>query len=621
MNPLISQANLSFMNGDFATALSHYDEFISRYGDLADVPHSLITHCRQRVKECNSRRESPHDARAKGATQIPPGRTRTIADDGWTTDYFFTEKPSSRLPLVSIVIPHYNSGGLVFQALDSIAAQNFHDVETLIIDDVSTDKSLSKTRLDSYPAWMQLTLISLKSNGGPARARNIGVRLSRGRGICFLDADDWLDASTLEERWRVVNSDPVVAAAFSTMSYADQNRKPLGPVILKGSYSFSYSDFISNKFPCSALLFRRRALAIDPFDESLVYGEDYDCFSRIAQRGGVYRIAPGTVWYRQHENSLTHKDALKDLLNRVAITRRVHARELKWSLVNYTRTLPEALVVKETSMRAFPIACIYALRSQPDKATQLGAHIDPDVVASQQPITVAGSLRFFITREEFLPADQLTKLLARSDIAGLRRFLANFFSVRHQPFLSELIKSLLPESSGAVTIRPVVAAAPFVECAWEQFLKGPDAGGGWRGYVILHRSDEHMPRAAQSAAAEMLTGRLDLEGLFASRLNAVGNEMLVDVDSIGPADPDSAEIQRLGNDLAPAIVLHELAATTLWAWLVHPAQGTVEALTPGADAATIERRALQGVRALRLKIAGGVAACHVLRNQRQEAPQ
>jgi hypothetical protein len=272
-------------------------------------------------------------------------------------------------------------------------------------------------------------------------------------------------------------------------------------------------------------------------------------------------------------------------------------------------------------MRAFPVACIYALRSQPQKAAQLSEHIDPDLVASKSPSAVAGSIRFFMMREEFQPSDQLPRLLAKSDTESLRRFLANFFSARHQPFLSVLLQNLLPAVSGKIAVTPTLASAPWVTCTWDQFIKGPDTGGKWRGYVAVHRSDEHMPEAAQKACAALLASRPDLEGLYAFRLCATASEVLVDADTIAPADPDSAEINRLGTDLSPALVLHELAARALWAWLVHPPKGGVEPVPAGAEAASIERQALEGVRKLRLKIAGGVAACHVLRNQRNETTQ
>lgn len=624
MKPLITVANKSYQAGDINKALDQYRACLQSYLALSNVPKSLVAHCEKRIQKCKDRLSAKvtHASKEslekeKSSTKVSP--TNIPSSSACKEKIFYTASSANCLPIVSIIIPHYNSGGLIYQALDSIKAQSFHDVETIIVDDVSTDNSLSDTSLAAYPAWMRLRLILLESNGGPARTRNVGFRLSTGRGICLLDADDWLDDKTLIERWRVVDSDPAVAAAFSTMTYADAKRKNLGTVILKGAEAFSYADFTSNKFPCSALLFRRRSLALDPFDDSLIYGEDYECFSRIAQRGGVYRVAPGTVWYRQHGNSLTHKDALKDLLQRVETTRYVHARELSWSYVNYTHILPETLVVDATSMRAFPVACIYALRSQPEKAAQLSAHIDPDLVASKSPTAVAGSIRFFITREEFQPSDQLPRLLAKSDIEALRSFLTGFFTARHQRFLTALLKNLLPAASGEKVVAPTLAAAPWVACTWDQFIKGPDTGGKWRGYVAVHRADEHIPEAAQKACATLLASRPDLEGLYAFRLCATESEVLVDVDTIAPADPDSPEINRLGNDLSPALVLHELAARALWAWLVHPPKGTVGPLPAGADAASIERQALKGVRALRLKIVGGVTACHVLRNQRQEA--
>jgi hypothetical protein len=234
---------------------------------------------------------------------------------------------------------------------------------------------------------------------------------------------------------------------------------------------------------------------------------------------------------------------------------------------------------------------------------------------------VAGSIRFFITREEFQPSDQLSRLLAKSDIDCLRRFFAGFFTTRHQRFVDTLLQNLLPAGPREKNITPTSIVSPWVSCTWEQFIKGPDAGSKWRGYVALHRSDEHIPEAVQKKCTAMLASRPDLEGLYAFRLCATESEVLVDVDTIAPADPDSAEIERLGKDLSPALILHELAARALWAWLLHPPKGSAEALPAKADAPTIERKTLEGVRALRLKIVGGVAACHVIRNQTQKDAQ
>jgi hypothetical protein len=265
---LISKANASYQKKEFVQALNLYQSCLDQLVSFGDPPDTLLEHCKRRIYECNLRisvNASIAPKEAAAATAAPVSVSRI---NGWTERAYYVALNTDRLPLVSIIIPHYNSGGLIYQALDSIAAQKFKDVETIIVDDVSTDGSLSETRLATYPAWMRLRLVRLESNGGPARSRNVGFNLSQGRGICLLDADDWLDDMSLIERWRIVDSDPNVAAAFSTMTYADAERKNLGTVILKGVEAFSYADFTSNKFPCSALLFRRRSLTTSAFHVS-----------------------------------------------------------------------------------------------------------------------------------------------------------------------------------------------------------------------------------------------------------------------------------------------------------------------------------------------------------------
>jgi len=615
---LIKQANNFFSAGNLREAIGCYKSCLEHLQSSPNAPASLVDHCIKRIEQCRSQLPDIV-ALATERDPISTSTTKSSTNDPavsyWSEKYFYTRNPIQRLPLVSVIIPHHNSSGLLYKAIDSLQKQSFREIEVIIVDDFSSDGSLSEERLASYPSWMRLRLIRLASNCGPARSRNIGVSLSTGRGICFLDADDWLDEKVLQERWQVMERDPMVAAAFSTMTYVDSGGKKLGPEILKGSHSFSYADFISNKFPCSALLFRRRAVVLDPFKEELVFGEDYECFSRIAQRGGVYRIAQGTVWYRQHGNSLTHKDASTDLLQRVETTRYVHGRQLSWAYVGYTRNLAEALVVESASMRAFPIACIYALRNQTEKALQLSKLIDPDVVASKSPSGVAGTIRFFITREEFCPTDKVVAMLAKLNLDTLLRFLEGFFNVRHQLFLSTLIDNLLPSAKGRKNYVRSFHALSWITCTWGQFIKGPSAYNTWQGYVAIHRSNEHFPEAAQRACAEFLASRADLEGLFAFRLCSNEKEMLVDIDSIAPADPDSAEIKRLGHDLSPALFLHEHAARALWALLMHPPKETAEPILLSTDAVIIERKCLEGVRKLRLKVVGGIASCHVLCDQ------
>ncbi|MBD2112387.1 MULTISPECIES: glycosyltransferase family 2 protein [Cyanophyceae] len=91
----------------------------------------------------------------------------------------------SSQPLVSILINNYNYGHLLTDAINSALAQNYGNVEVIVVDDGSTDNS--KDLLEPYKG--KITSV-LKANGGQASAMNAGFAVSKGEIVCFLDADD-----------------------------------------------------------------------------------------------------------------------------------------------------------------------------------------------------------------------------------------------------------------------------------------------------------------------------------------------------------------------------------------------------------------------------------------------
>ena len=87
-------------------------------------------------------------------------------------------------PLVSVIVPLYNGMRFLRRALDSIATQDYRPVETIVIDDGSTDESASIAQ--SYPGVRYFS----QANQGVARARNAGIAASTGQLLTFLDQDD-----------------------------------------------------------------------------------------------------------------------------------------------------------------------------------------------------------------------------------------------------------------------------------------------------------------------------------------------------------------------------------------------------------------------------------------------
>lgn len=99
-------------------------------------------------------------------------------------------------PLVSIIVPCYNQGQYLGEALESVSNQTLSNWECLIVDDGSVDNTaaIAKTFTDKDPRFIYL----FKENGGVSSTRNFGIEAAKGAFIQFLDSDDILDKTKLE---------------------------------------------------------------------------------------------------------------------------------------------------------------------------------------------------------------------------------------------------------------------------------------------------------------------------------------------------------------------------------------------------------------------------------------
>ncbi len=113
-----------------------------------------------------------------------------------------------RRPLVTVIIPTFNRLKWIPICLDSVKAQTYPDVETLIIDDGSTDGTVAW--LESQPEYSFAQIHVQPKNGGASIARNDGIRLAKGELIVFIDSDDALLPDHIETAVRVFAEHPNV---------------------------------------------------------------------------------------------------------------------------------------------------------------------------------------------------------------------------------------------------------------------------------------------------------------------------------------------------------------------------------------------------------------------------
>lgn len=177
---------------------------------------------------------------------------------------------STKDPLVSVVIPTFNSGKHLGRCLESVVAQSYSSIETLVVDNYSCDETADVAR--SYRVSF------IRYRGNAASARNIGVSKSRGRFVLLLDADQALQSFIVKECVDVLSDDRGVKAIIVP-------ERSVGVGFWVAALGFEKRLVASDVSAAMPRFFRAEVLAELGVDESLVFGEDWDLYLRFKQRG------------------------------------------------------------------------------------------------------------------------------------------------------------------------------------------------------------------------------------------------------------------------------------------------------------------------------------------------
>ena len=100
-------------------------------------------------------------------------------------------------PLISIIIPVYNVEQYLDECMASVLNQTYTNIEVVLVDDGSKDRSPSMC--DEYAKKDSRVQVIHKENGGPMSACIAGVEKSKGEYLAFMDSDDWIDLTMMEE--------------------------------------------------------------------------------------------------------------------------------------------------------------------------------------------------------------------------------------------------------------------------------------------------------------------------------------------------------------------------------------------------------------------------------------
>jgi glycosyltransferase involved in cell wall biosynthesis len=223
-------------------------------------------------------------------------------------------------PKFSVVIPAYNSSGLIGGAIRSVLQQTIDDFELIVVDDGSTDNTPQVVEAVTDP---RLRLVR-QDNTGTAGARNRGVRESNGEYISFLDNDDLWMPTYLEVMGAALDANTQAGFAYTDGWALDDEahqirRRPTmsranPPVPPPSDPEAFLAELMSRNFILSSVTVRRSAIdRVDGFRDGLGGCDDYDLWIRIvgARYGGVR--APGLLVIQRDRHDSQSKDSLRML--------------------------------------------------------------------------------------------------------------------------------------------------------------------------------------------------------------------------------------------------------------------------------------------------------------------
>ena len=228
---------------------------------------------------------------------------------------------NSNLPLVSVIVPAYNAAAFIEQTLDCVLSQTYKNIEVLVIDDGSQDRT---TEIVEFIAQRNRRVILLQqSNAGVAAARNLGIKKSRGEYIAPIDADDIWYPQKLEKQVQcILQSDASVGLVYTWSVTIDEEGLIIGKYYnhnfhdlltihsLQGKIypGLVYRNVIGN---ASVPLIRRACLEQVGYyntelrDQGAQGCEDWDISLRIAEYYQVWVVPEFLVGYRQVTGSMS----------------------------------------------------------------------------------------------------------------------------------------------------------------------------------------------------------------------------------------------------------------------------------------------------------------------------
>ena len=207
------------------------------------------------------------------------------------------------LPLVSVVIPTFNSAWSLKEAIESVLAQTYEQLEILVIDDGSTDNTA-----EVVAEFSDIITYMRQNNMGVSVARNCGILSSHGKYIAFLDSDDIWFPNKIELQVALMEEHSNLDVVYTDHCHTDAEGVIGEPktACFNASEPVYYQLLAGNFINTSTVMVRLTAIAKSGvFSADFSGAEDYDLWLRLAKSGEFGHVCTVLATYRKHQFNTT----------------------------------------------------------------------------------------------------------------------------------------------------------------------------------------------------------------------------------------------------------------------------------------------------------------------------
>ena len=213
-------------------------------------------------------------------------------------------------PLVSVVMPTYNSERFLGDAIESIINQTFRDFEFIIVADKSSDRS--DLILDDYAKKDNRIKVFMEKKKGLIASLNKGCQLAKGKYIARMDADDISRPHRLEMQLQYLEEHPEIGVLGTGIRYIDEAgrlgksvRNPRDPKLIK------FYLHLENCFVHPSIMMRRETIEhLGFYNPEAIHAEDYDLWARATSVTQVSNLQDILLEYRVWSGGISSHNAL-----------------------------------------------------------------------------------------------------------------------------------------------------------------------------------------------------------------------------------------------------------------------------------------------------------------------